>query len=489
MNPHRLPHALRVIAGTIAVGVGGNLIGALVVLLLTLAVNVQLTDHQEWVFVRAALIASAVAVVIGTVAGITRHRRTLRWLLHGIEPSAEDARRALRVPFEIAVICLVVWTLGTATVAIAMAMDGFPARIMIGPLLGTVLAALCSVGITYLLVDYVTAPVARVLLSEYPPSGVPLVSLSARLLLYWGLTTAVPVLGILLILLAPGARADNLRAAAAVLAGISVVVGLIANGLIARGLGQPLRHLVGSLQRIGAGDLRTTVPVEDPGEIGRVQHGVNEMVGGLRERERIQDLFGRHVGSAVAQQALQHGVTLEGEQREVVALFVDIAGSTQLTHANGPVQIVQMLNRFFAIVVEAVEANGGLLNKFEGDGALCVFGAPVPLDNAATCALRAARAIRDGVAAAGEVTVGIGVAVGPVVAGQIGSPTRLEYTVIGDAVNEAARLTDLAKRMASGLAASERAVQAADPDEAELWRPDGEVELRGRPEPTTVWIA
>ena len=116
-----------------------------------------------------------------------------------------------------------------------------------------------------------------------------------------------------------------------------------------------------------------------------------------------------------------------------------------------------MLNRFFEVVVSEVESHGGLVNKFEGDAALCVFGAPVSLIDAPTAALIAARQIRDRVVAAGEVSIGIGVAAGPVVAGQIGSSSRLEYTVIGDAVNEAARLTDLAKGLPGCLVASEGA--------------------------------
>jgi adenylate cyclase len=211
------------------------------------------------------------------------------------------------------------------------------------------------------------------------------------------------------------------------------------------------------------------------------------MVDGLRERERIQDLFGRHVGSAVAAEAISGGITLRGEARDVVALFVDITGSTKLTRVTDPVEFVDMLNRFFSVVVEEVEANDGLLNKFEGDAALCVFGAPSHLDDPATAALRAARAIRDRVAEMGELEIGIGVASGPVVAGQIGAASRLEYTIIGDAVNEAARLTDLAKRVDGNILASEAAVEAAAADEREHWVTGRVMRLRGREAPTHTY--
>ena len=139
-----------------------------------------------------------------------------------------------------------------------------------------------------------------------------------------------------------------------------------------------------------------------------------------------------------------------------------------------------MLNRFFDVVVDEVEGSGGLLNKFEGDAALCVFGAPVELDDPATrrCAPRGA--IRDRVASMGEFEVGIGVAAGAVIAGQVGAHSRLEYTVIGDAVNEAARLTDLAKRAEGHILASQAVLTAAAADRAALLGAPGGCVLRGR---------
>jgi adenylate cyclase len=265
---------------------------------------------------------------------------------------------------------------------------------------------------------------------------------------------------------------------------VTLLVGGLATALSARAIGEPLRAVVDALRGVGQGRLDVAVDVEDGGEIGLLQAGFNDMVAGLRERERIQDLFGRHVGPAVAAHAINDGVTLSGEARDVVALFVDITGSTRLTRETDPIEFVGMLNRFFEIVVDEVAGNGGLLNKFEGDAALCVFGAPVTLADPATAALRAARGIRDRVAATGELEIGIGVAAGPVIAGQIGTASRLEYTVIGDAVNEAARLTDLAKRVAGRILASETAVAAADEQERANWVRGRLLRLRGREVPT-----
>jgi adenylate cyclase len=128
------------------------------------------------------------------------------------------------------------------------------------------------------------------------------------------------------------------------------------------------------------------------------------------------------------------------------------------------------------------------VNKFEGDAALCIFGAPAELDDPATAALCSARQICAAVKEAAEVEIGVGVAAGPAVAGQVGAATRLEYTVIGEAVNEAARLTELAKRTPDGLMASAGVVAAASPRERRHWMSGGEVQLRGMDAPTHTYV-
>jgi adenylate cyclase len=296
------------------------------------------------------------------------------------------------------------------------------------------------------------------------------------------------MLGVALLYLDPSNPDGPGRGAVVFLAVVAVLVGGLATLLTARAVGQPLRDLREAVGRVGGGDYDVRVVVDDAGEIGLLQEGVNSMAAGLAERERMRDLFGRHVGTSVAQKALTTGVSLGGEERTVAALFVDIAGSTSLVRRTGPEEMVGLLNRFFEVVVDAIEADGGLVNKFEGDAALCVFGAPTDHEDPAGAALRAARRICDAVRDAGEVDVGVGVACGRVWAGQVGAASRLEYTVIGDPVNEAARLTELAKDHPGRAVASEVTVLAAAEDERAHWQRDGEVELRGRDETTRTWV-
>lgn len=205
------------------------------------------------------------------------------------------------------------------------------------------------------------------------------------------------------------------------------------------------------------------------------------------ERQRLRELFGRYVGEDVVSRALEHGGELGGQERDVAVLFVDLVGSTALIAARSPGEVVVLLNEFFRIVVDVVNRHGGFVNKFEGDAALALFGAPRSHPDGAGAALMAARELRDELVAALRCTgFGIGVSAGLVFAGDIGARERLEYTVIGDPVNEAARLSELAKSQDGRVVASERAVRSARDAEGLRWDIGELVELRGRAVPTRV---
>jgi class 3 adenylate cyclase len=483
-----LPFVLRTFAGMTSLVVGANVVGVLVVALTTIATNATASRHQLTVLLTGASILVVVQVIVGTTAGAVVQRRTMRWLLRGERPSTDDARRALRMPLDMSIIVAILWFVGDAAISSVSAGVGLDAKTVLGVTGGIALAGLSSAGITYLLVGRVSRPVARLALASSPPETAPVFGVRWRLLTIWLLTSGAPVVGIVLILSAPR-NVENVRQASILVACVALALGGIATALTARAIGDPLRGMVDVLHRVGQGNLDVAVDVEDAGEIGLVQSGFNDMVSGLRERDRVTDLFGRHVGSSVAQEALRSGITLSGELRDVVTVFVDITGSMPRTRETDPKEFVAMLNRFYEIVVDEVERGGGLLNKFEGDAALCVFGAPVELIDAASAGLRAARLIRDRVFAMGEVEVGVGVAAGQVVAGQVGTRSRLEYTVIGDAVNEAARLTDLAKERRQHLLAGAEVIARAGETEKAHWEPAGEVVLRGLDSAIRIWTA
>ena len=274
-----------------------------------------------------------------------------------------------------------------------------------------------------------------------------------------------------------------------------IVAGLVAGSLVlyvaTRSLASPLLQLRRAVAQVQGGNIDVQLAVNDGGEIGLLQAGFNLMVQGLRERRTLEDLFGRHVGEEVARQAVaQGGITLGGERREVGVVFVDVIGSTGLAQSRPPEAVVELLNQFFATVVRVVAAEGGWVNKFEGDGALCIFGAPVTLDDCALRALRAARVLRQELlvlaASNPELDAAIGVSAGTVVAGNVGDEQRYEYTVIGTPVNEAARLTDEAKQRLGRVLASEEAVNRAGA-ESRSWHVTDELRLRGLGEPVLVY--
>ncbi|MGC2654793.1 MAG: adenylate/guanylate cyclase domain-containing protein, partial [Mycobacterium sp.] len=227
--------------------------------------------------------------------------------------------------------------------------------------------------------------------------------------------------------------------------------------------------------------------VFDGTELGELQSGFNAMVSGLRERERVRDLFGRHVGREVAAAAERERPKLGGEERHVAVVFVDIISSTQLVTKRPAAEIVQLLNRFFGVIVDEVDSHCGIVNKFEGDATLAVFGAPNRLEHPEDQALAAARVIAERLRReVSDCQAGIGVASGQVVAGNVGAKERFEYTVIGGPVNEAARLSELAKERPGRLLASSETVEGAGEEERAHWSIGDTVTLRGHDEPTRL---
>ena len=190
----------------------------------------------------------------------------------------------------------------------------------------------------------------------------------------------------------------------------------------------------------------------------------------------------------MAAAAEQQRPKLGGEERHVAVIFVDIIGSTQLVTGRPATEVVDLLNRFFAVIVEEVDRHHGFVNKFEGDAALAVFGAPepprpTPRMRRSRPVRAIARRIRDEVP---ECEAGIGVASGEAVAGNVGAKERFEYTVIGEPVNEAARLCELAKSTPTHLLASSETVQNASESECCHWTFGDTVTLRGHDEPTRL---
>ncbi|HET9608105.1 MAG TPA: adenylate/guanylate cyclase domain-containing protein, partial [Acidimicrobiales bacterium] len=350
------------------------------------------------------------------------------------------------------------------------------------------LGGVTTCALAYLLIERSFRPLFAHVLDRVPDRRPRTPGIRLRLLLTWAVGSGVPLLALALVLFLDGNEIPPY--ALAMLSLVGLAAGFIATVASARSLAEPLDGLRHALARVRDDDLDVGLVVDDGGEVGEVQAGFNRMVDGLRERRQIQDLFGRHVGQEVATQALEQGTGLRGEEADASAVFVDIVGSTAMAEVLPPDDVVETLNDFFDVVVRAVDGQGGWVNKFEGDGALCVFGVPSTQPDHAARALSAARLLH---LAMDELAVrhpglaaGIGVSSGRVVAGNVGTEARYEYTVIGPAVNEAARLTDVAKGREVTVLASAETVRRADA-EAERWQDVGRTTLRGRTAPTAIF--
>lgn len=470
-----------------------TLIGALDLFILLFWVlptpqNLEPTDHLG-----PNLIALAIYLPLAIVVGKTLAARfaptTFAWIRESRAPSADERTLALSVPMHCLRLNAGLWFGG---LVLFTAINASRSSVLAGHVAVTIiLGGLTTCAVGYLLTERLLRPVTALVLEAGPPPRPVWPGVEGRIVLAWLAATGIPLVSLICVgfdtVTDETISREEAGRAVLVIGIAALVVGFGVTLFVARALASPLTAVRRAQARVQAGDLGAEVRVDDASEVGTLQSGFNAMVDGLRERERIQDLYSRQVGEDVAREALEGDPRLGGDLCEVAVLFVDIVGSTQYAQTAAPEHVVARLNRFFAIVVEVVGNHGGWVNKFEGDAALCVFGAPAVLGDPERCALAAARELH---AKLGEsmpsTEVGIGVSAGPVVAGWIGAERRFEYTVIGDPVNEAARLCELAKTRETRLLASEAIVARAGRDEGGLWRLGEAIVLRGRTTATRI---
>ncbi|MEO6793203.1 MAG: adenylate/guanylate cyclase domain-containing protein [Mycobacterium sp.] len=474
-----------VIVGTNLLGLGVN------VLLVTVAYPVPsvFTDAPTWLTFGVVPTYVVAALVIGTYWITRRTIKKLRWAIKEHPPTAEDERNALLTPFRVAVGVLSLW--GVALVLFTT-LYGLAHTVFI-PIIGLTMAVCGTLVATgcYLCTEFALRPVAAQALAAGRPPRRFASGIMGRTMMVWLLSSGMPILGIALTaifaLVLKNLTMTQFGIAVLVVAVATLIFGFLLMWILSWLTATPVRVVRAALKRVEQGNLSGDLVVFDGTELGELQSGFNAMVHGLRERERVRDLFGRHVGREVAAAAEREQIQLGGEERHVAVIFVDIVGSTQIVTTRPATEVVALLNRFFAVVVDEVDRHDGLINKFEGDATLAIFGAPNHLDQPEDAALAAARGILYRLAdEVPEVRAGIGVAAGQVVAGNVGAKERFEYTVIGEPVNEAARLCELAKSRTLPLLTTARTLLAADIGEQAHWVLGDSVILRGYDTPTLM---
>ncbi|HVE69402.1 MAG TPA: adenylate/guanylate cyclase domain-containing protein [Solirubrobacteraceae bacterium] len=360
-------------------------------------------------------------------------------------------------------------------------------------LAGAIVVELYSLALRYFAMELAMRPVLERIAPDLPRDfeiGRDAVSLGLKLLV------AVPAFNIITGVVVSGLSTDgqatlrDLGLDILVAVAIAFTTSFYLTLLLARSVLGPIRELRRATQAVAGGDLSVRVPVISADETGELVQSFNAAVAGLEERERLHDAFGSYVAPGVADQVLRDGAALDGEEIEVSVLFLDIRDFTAFAERSDAREVVATLNELFGEVVPLVTRHGGHANKFVGDGLLAVFGAPARHDDHADRAVAAAREIAECVRSgwAGRLRVGIGVNSGPVVAGTIGGGGKLEFTVIGDTVNTAARVEALTRRTGDDVLITEatRRRMTRDGDE---WAERPAATLRGKSEPVRVFAA
>lgn len=270
----------------------------------------------------------------------------------------------------------------------------------------------------------------------------------------------------------------------------------VAAWTLAQGVSRPVQELAAHTGRVARGDYTTRIALDRADELGQLATAFNDMTSGLAERDRVRDLLGKVVSPEIATQLLHSGVALGGEDRIVTVLFCDLRHFTSLSERLEPQAALGLLNRYLDRMSTVIESRGGVIDKYIGDAIMALFGAPVHHAQAADQAVATARdmvtalaTLNQELAAEGQPTLafGIGINTARVVAGNMGSKSRLNYTVIGDGVNLASRLEGLTREpsYATPVILSEATVRAlATPVST---RELGLVTVKGKVEPVRIF--
>src|SRR3954451_23421609 len=452
---------------------------------------------EFWVIVLFSCACVGVSLAVGTWKFARKARPLLEWARgpRDGDGAPEAWRTAISLPVEfvtrgawlpVALVVTPVSVFITATLAL-------PAYSVL------ILFAAALVAVAYAAVlhffgsELALRPVVHDIALELPPefaergSGVPL---------RWKLLGALPLINVITGVVVSGlsqherGSLDDLGLDVVVAVFVAFTLSYELTLLLSRSVLSPVRELVDATSRVKEGDMSARVAVSSGDELGQLARSFNEMLTGLEERERLRAAFGSYVSPDVAERVMAEGELLEGEDAEITVMFVDIRDFTAFAERSTARETVAYLNDFFGLVVPLLERHGGHASKFIGDGVMGVFGAPERMPDHASRALAAACSIAAAVEAryGGALRVGIGLNSGPVSVGSIGGGGRLEFTVIGDAVNVASRVERLTRETGDSVLLTEatRALLSEGSDGEEV-EPRGEVSLKGKSDPVPVY--
>jgi adenylate cyclase len=412
---------------------------------------VHLTSGQFWRILLVSEFLTAVEVTAASLLALRLVRPAMAWLAgdRSVDATVAAWRALAGLPLAfvrfgrgwpavaniVPISAFIAWQLGTPPVTSFLAVAA-----------GTAIVLAYNAFLRFFALELLMRPVLDDV-SAGLPAGSDLGH--ATLPLRWKLLIALPatnvITGVVVVGVAndrPGIEALGIGVLVAIVVAFTISFELTL--LLVQSILGPIQDLRRGTDRVAAGDLATRVPVHGSDETGRLAASFNHMVAGLQERATLHEAFGAFVAPALAERVLEEGVDLEGEEVEVSVLFMDLRDFTAFAERSSAHDVVARLNDFYERVVPVLVRHGGHANKFVGDGLLGVFGAPERLpdhaDRAVEAALDLARTVER--AYGDTLRVGIGVNSGPVVAGTIGGGGHIEFTVIGDTVNTAARVEE-----------------------------------------------
>ncbi len=278
---------------------------------------------------------------------------------------------------------------------------------------------------------------------------------------------------------------------------LMILLGVAVSVYMGRRLSRPIHNLMDASRAIDSGDYSYRIQERRDDEIGYLIEAFNSMADSLVEKRQVESVFSRFVSPTVAQEILNNleHVTLGGKHVEATAVFADIVGFTSIAEKLSPDEVASLLNEYFTYIAQATAAYGGTVDKYMGDCAMLIFGAPERDPehrfHAVACAVliqKLAERLNQQRQQLGlfPVHFRIGINSGLMLAGNMGAQDRMQYTVVGDAVNLAARLHNVAGQ--GEIVISELLYQAPDVCERIIAREAGSIKLRGKSEPVTTYL-
>ena len=288
--------------------------------------------------------------------------------------------------------------------------------------------------------------------------------------------------------------ARSVRREAFYIAGRIVSVALFLMFLVSITLTLPIERLAELTSEVAKGNFNVKAKVNSRDEVGQLGEAFNQMVVGLVERDKVKNMFSKFHGSSVTDDLMKGDLQLGGSKKMVTVFFSDIRDFTKFSEGHTPEQVVEMLNEYFQVMVGLINQHGGVVDKFIGDAIMAVWGAPNGTERDSQNAIKAAIEMRKALAVLNEsrglrgkvpIKIGMGLHRGEAISGTIGSSERMEYTVIGDTVNQASRIEASTKSFGTDLLLSQDLAEFAQ--EEFVLECAGSVEVKGKSEPLKLF--